>query len=79
MNARPRPGEAAYDPASGRTGMVQPIHYADELLFDHQATGHRVAFLRPPAGGVEWTADAETLRLPPYEPPSTAVAARGTG
>ncbi|MFI0779263.1 hypothetical protein [Streptomyces sp. NPDC021212] len=61
---RPVTGQMAYDPASGRTGVVQAVHAADELLFDHQVTAHRVAFLRPERGGVEWTADATALRFP---------------
>ncbi|WP_055547491.1 hypothetical protein [Streptomyces sp. NBRC 110028] len=61
---RPGPGQVAYDPASGRTGVVQAVHPAAELIFDHQVTGHRVAFLRPERGGVEWTADAATLLFP---------------
>ena len=68
---RPVPGQMAYDPASGRTGVVQAAHSPDELLFDHQATGYRVAFLRPERGGVEWTADAATLRHP--SPGSSSV------
>ncbi|WP_413103390.1 hypothetical protein [Streptomyces sp. Inha503] len=61
----PAPGQVAYDPASGRTCVVQAVHAAAELLFDHQVTGHHVAFPRPAHGGVEWTADATTLRFPP--------------
>jgi len=61
---RPAPGQVAYDPASGRTGVVQAVHPAAELIFDHQVTGHRIAFLRPERGGIEWTADAATLRFP---------------
>ncbi|MFF7653626.1 hypothetical protein ACFZCY_28015 [Streptomyces sp. NPDC007983] len=68
---RPAPGQIAYDPASGRTGVVQAVHTVDELLFDHQVTSHRVAFLRPERGGVEWTADATTLRFPPQGDAST--------
>lgn len=61
----PAPGQVAYDPASGRTGVLQAVHSATELCFDHRVTGSRVAFLRPARGGVEWTADASTLRSPP--------------
>ncbi|GHJ31546.1 hypothetical protein TPA0910_59790 [Streptomyces hygroscopicus subsp. sporocinereus] len=60
----PAPGQVAYDPASGRTGVIQAVHSVAELLFDHRMTGPRVAFLRPEGGGVEWTADAATLRFP---------------
>lgn len=60
----PAPGQVAYDPASGRTGVVQAVHGVAELLFDHRMTSDRVAFLRPERGGVEWTADAGALRFP---------------
>ncbi|WP_413801554.1 hypothetical protein [Streptomyces iranensis] len=60
----PAPGQVAYDPASGRTGVVQAVHGVAELRFDHRMTGDRVAFLRPERGGVEWTADAGDLRFP---------------
>ncbi|MDX3231093.1 hypothetical protein [Streptomyces sp. ME19-01-6] len=60
----PGPGQEAYDPISGRTGVVQAIHPTTELLFDHKMTGSLTAFLRPARGGVEWTADAATLRSP---------------
>ncbi|RSS35729.1 hypothetical protein EF902_37155 [Streptomyces sp. WAC05858] len=60
----PAPGQVAYDPASGRTGVVQAVHGVAELCFDHQMTSGRVAFLRPERGGVEWTADAGALRFP---------------
>ncbi|MGY0058242.1 hypothetical protein ACWY4P_17090 [Streptomyces sp. LZ34] len=62
-------GQEAYDPISGRSGVVQAIHATTELLFDHKMTGSRVAFLRPARGGVEWTADAATLRFPPEAKP----------
>ncbi|MEU8723251.1 hypothetical protein [Streptomyces antimycoticus] len=60
----PAPGQVAYDPASGRTGVIQAVHTVAELLFDHQMSGPRFAFLRPEGGGVEWTADAAALRFP---------------
>ncbi|MBP8538116.1 hypothetical protein [Streptomyces sp. MK37H] len=60
----PAPGQVAYDPASGRTGVVQAVHSVAELRFDHRMTSDRVAFLRPERGGVEWTADAWALRFP---------------
>ncbi|MGP3946036.1 hypothetical protein [Streptomyces sp. 6N106] len=58
------PGQVAYDPVSGRTGVVQAVHSVAELLFDHRMTSDRVAFLRPERGGVEWTADAAALCFP---------------
>ncbi|MBI0296648.1 hypothetical protein JBE04_19850 [Streptomyces sp. PRKS01-29] len=60
----PAPGQVAYDPVSGRTGVVQAVHGVAELLFDHRMTSDRVASLRPERGGVEWTADAAALRFP---------------
>ncbi|MGP4002942.1 hypothetical protein [Streptomyces sp. 8N706] len=60
----PGPGQEAYDPVSGRAGVVQAVLSPDELLFEHHMTGKHIAFLRPAAGGVEWTADAEALRFP---------------
>ncbi|MBI0380721.1 hypothetical protein JBE27_31775 [Streptomyces albiflaviniger] len=57
----PAPGQVAYDPASGRTGVAQAVHSVAELCFDHRMTCDRVAFLRPERGGVEWTADAGAL------------------
>ncbi|MBO3676689.1 hypothetical protein [Streptomyces sp. NEAU-YJ-81] len=60
----PAPGQMAYDPVSDRTGVVQAVHSAAELRFDHRMTGDRVAFLRPERGGIEWTADAAALRFP---------------
>ncbi|GAA1091573.1 MULTISPECIES: hypothetical protein [Streptomyces violaceusniger group] len=60
----PAPGQVAYDPVSGRTGVVQAVHGVAELLFEHRMTGDRVAFLRPERGGVEWTADVAALRFP---------------
>ncbi|WP_431774971.1 hypothetical protein [Streptomyces cucumeris] len=63
---RPAPGQVAYDPASGRTGVVQAVHPVAELLFDHRVTAQHIAFLRPERGGVEWTADATALRFPAH-------------
>ncbi|MFJ1992946.1 hypothetical protein [Streptomyces asiaticus] len=60
----PAPGQVAYDPASGRTGVVRAVHSVAELCFDHRMSSDRVAFLRPERGGVEWTADAGALRFP---------------
>ncbi|MFD8867286.1 hypothetical protein ACFV1F_23565 [Streptomyces sp. NPDC059590] len=68
-HSTPGPGQQAYDPISDRTGVVQAIHATTELLFDHRMTGSRVAFLRPARGGVEWTADAATLRFSPEAKP----------
>ncbi|MES4905741.1 MULTISPECIES: hypothetical protein [unclassified Streptomyces] len=67
----PALGQVAYDPASGRTGVVQAVYSAAELCFDHRMTGSRVAFLRPARGGVEWLADASTLRSPVAEERAT--------
>ncbi|OMI40399.1 hypothetical protein SPAR_06040 [Streptomyces sparsogenes DSM 40356] len=67
----PGPGQLAYDPVSGRTGVVQAVHPTAELCFDHQVTGPHVAFLRPARGGVEWTADASTLLSPATEDRAT--------
>lgn len=67
----PCPGQVAYDPVSGRTGVVQAVHPAAELCFDHQVTGLHVAFLRPTRGGVEWLADAATLQPPTTETGAT--------
>ncbi|ASR00461.1 hypothetical protein CGL27_32300 [Streptomyces sp. 11-1-2] len=53
-----------YDPAIGRTGVVQAVHGVAESRFGHRMTSDRVAFLRPERGGVEWTADAGALRFP---------------
>ncbi|MDX3231073.1 hypothetical protein [Streptomyces sp. ME19-01-6] len=63
----PAPGQVAYDPASGRTDVLQAVYSAAELCFDHQVTGTRVAFLRSARGGVEWLADAATLQSPAAE------------
>ncbi|AGP54860.1 hypothetical protein [Streptomyces rapamycinicus] len=60
----PATGQVAYDPASGRTSVVQAVHSVAELRFDHRMTSDPVAFLRPERGGVEWTADAGALRFP---------------
>ncbi|KRV48531.1 hypothetical protein AQ490_25005 [Wenjunlia vitaminophila] len=54
-----------YDPATGRTGVLQAILPAEELIADRStAPGKHVAFLRPEGGGVEWLADATTLQHP---------------
>lgn len=60
----PRPGERAYDPYTGQVGVLQSVHSVEDLLFDPQVDGKRIAFMRPEGGGIEWTADADELRFP---------------
>ncbi|MFE6776522.1 hypothetical protein [Streptomyces sp. NPDC057702] len=60
----PQPGERAYDPLADRIGVLQSVHSVEDLLFDPEVDGKRIAFLRPVGGGIEWTADADGLRSP---------------
>jgi len=59
-----RPGQNAYDAATGRVGVLQAICHINELVFEHGMSGPLVAFLRPVKGGQEWTTDPENLRCP---------------
>lgn len=68
----PQPGRHVHDPATGRSGVVQALHDREELLFDPEVTGARIAFLRPAAGGLEWPADAEALTPAPQPTPQPA-------
>ncbi|WP_432587828.1 hypothetical protein ABVG11_21250 [Streptomyces sp. HD1123-B1] len=62
--ARPRPGQEAYDTATGRVGVLQAVCDVKELIFDHRMPGPRVAFLRPVRGGQEWTTDFQNVTFP---------------
>ncbi|MER0241303.1 hypothetical protein AAHZ94_04540 [Streptomyces sp. HSW2009] len=74
---RPRPGEHVYDPCTERIGVLQSVHGVEDLLFDPEVEGKRIAFLRPVGGGIEWTADADGLRFP--VPDGVRAPARATG
>ncbi len=63
----PQPGERAYDPFTDRIGVLQSVHSVEDLLFDPEVDGKRIAFLRAEGGGIEWTANADGLRLPEPE------------
>ncbi|WP_217146109.1 MULTISPECIES: hypothetical protein [Streptomyces] len=63
----PKPGERVYDPFTDRIGVLQSVHNVEDLLFDPEVDGKRVAFLRPVGGGIEWTANADGLRFPESE------------
>jgi len=60
----PRPGQKAYDAATGRVGVLQAICHINELVFEHGMRGPLVAFLRPVKGGQEWTTDPGALCRP---------------
>jgi len=60
----PRPGQDAYDAATGRAGVLQAVCHISELAFDHGMPGPLVAFLRPEKGGQEWTTDPGNIRFP---------------
>ncbi|MGW4894334.1 hypothetical protein ACWEQL_18985 [Kitasatospora sp. NPDC004240] len=55
--ASPQPGELVHDIRARRTGVVMDV------------LDGRV-YLRPPGGGVEWTARPEHIGSPPVPPPS---------
>lgn len=62
---RPTTGERAYDPATGRTGVVMGVHSRRDLLYDDRDVhAPCIAFLRPEGGGLEWEADASALEYP---------------
>lgn len=52
-----RKRDRVYDPATGRTGVIQHI--------DHLHGRPHEAWLRPEAGGLEWTAYVWELQPPP--------------
>jgi hypothetical protein len=62
VSARPAKGDAAYDPATGRVGVVQCVCSATEMCLGRSEWPHaRVAYLRPAGGGREWLADPDAL------------------